>query len=154
MVYGSGREVSGRFIFRITVRESRWRGSSPCANLCVEWPVSNPFETTHAAPPYREQRTVPRYEFIATVEVVEPVSDMHLSGRVSEISRKGCFVDILNTLPAGTKINLRVTRDRGAFFTPASIIYVQEGMGMGIAFREPAADQLQILDGWLAELAQ
>lgn len=109
--------------------------------------------SSQGGPSYREQRTVPRYEFIATVEVVEPVSDMSLSGRVSEISRKGCFVDILNTLPAGTKINLRITRDQGAFFTPATIIYVQDGMGMGIAFRETAADQMQILDSWLAELA-
>lgn len=116
--------------------------------------MSNPFNSpTQVGPPYREKRTVPRYEFIATVEVVEPVSDMRLSGRVSEISRKGCFVDILNTLPAGTKINLRVTRDQGAFFTPGTIIYVQEGMGMGIAFRDPAPDQLQVLDVWLAELA-
>jgi len=116
--------------------------------------VSSPFDsTTHVGPPYREKRTVPRYEMIASVEVVEPVSDMHLSGRVSEISRKGCFVDILNTLPSGTKINLRITRDQGAFFTPATIIYVQQGMGMGIAFRDPAADQMQILDAWLAELA-
>lgn len=116
--------------------------------------MSSAFDSpTQAGSQHREKRTVPRYEFIATVEVVEPVSDMRLSGRVSEISRKGCFVDILNTLPAGTKINLRITRDRGAFFTPATIIYVQHGMGMGIAFREPAADQMQILDGWLAELA-
>jgi len=117
--------------------------------------VNTPFEaSTRNGPPYRDKRTVPRYEFIATVEVVEPVSDMRLSGRVSEISRKGCFVDILNTLPAGTKVNLRITRDQGAFFTPAMIIYVQEGMGMGIAFREPPVDQLEILDAWLAKLAE
>lgn len=116
--------------------------------------MSNPLNSSTQADPYREKRTVPRYEFIATVEVVEPVSDMRLSGRVSEISRKGCFVDILNTLPTGTKVNLRITRDRGAFFTPATIIYVQDAMGMGIAFRDPAADQLQILDVWLAEIAQ
>jgi PilZ domain len=116
--------------------------------------VSSSFDSSTQSGPYREKRTVPRYEFIATVEVVEPVSDMRLSGRVSEISRKGCFVDILNTLPAGTKINLRITRDLGAFFTPATIIYVHDGMGMGIAFREPAADQMQILDAWLADLAQ
>jgi hypothetical protein len=116
--------------------------------------VSSPFDsTTHIGPPYREKRTVPRYEFIATVEVIEPVSDVRLSGRVSEISRKGCYVDVLNTLPSGTKIRISITRDLGAFTTPAIIIYVQEGMGMGVAFVDPPADQLKILDTWLSDLA-
>ncbi len=116
--------------------------------------MSSPFDsTTNVGPPYREQRTVPRYEFIATVELVEPVSDMRLVGRVSEISRKGCYVDVLNTLPSGTKIRISITRDLGAFATPAKVIYVQEGMGMGIAFVDPSADQLKILDTWLSELA-
>jgi hypothetical protein len=108
--------------------------------------------TTGSGPPYREKRTVPRYSFIATVELVEPVSDVHMSGRVSEISRKGCYVDILNTLPVATRINLWISCDQGTFFTPARIIYVQEGMGMGVAFVDPSADQLKILDTWLADL--
>ena len=116
--------------------------------------MSTPFDsTTNVGPPYREQRTVPRYEFIATVELVEPVSDMRLVGRVSEISRKGCYVDVLNTLPSGTKIRISITRDLGAFATPAKVIYVHEGMGMGIAFVDPPADQLKILDAWLSDLA-
>ena len=36
--------------------------------------------------------------------------------------------------------------------TEAKIIYVQEGMGMGIVFVDIPPDQLKILDGWLAEL--
>lgn len=105
-----------------------------------------------SGPPYREKRSVPRYSLIATVDIVEPVSDMHLAGRVSEISRKGCYLDILNTLPVGTKIYLTVSRDQGTFATPGRIIYVQEGMGMGVAFVEPAPDQMQVLDLWLIEL--
>jgi hypothetical protein len=104
--------------------------------------------------PYSERRSVPRYSFIATVDIVEPVSDMHISGRVSEISRKGCYVDVLNTLPKGTPIQLRVSRDKGIFTTPGKIIYVQEGMGMGVGFVDAPADQMTILDLWLDELKQ
>jgi hypothetical protein len=100
-----------------------------------------------------DRRAVPRYTFIATVEIVDPVSGVRLAGRVSEISRKGCYVDILNALPKDTPINLRVSRDRGTFATPAKVIYVQEGMGMGVAFVNPPADQVRILESWLAELA-
>jgi PilZ domain len=114
--------------------------------------MSNFGSTSRSGPPFREQRSVPRYSFIATVEIIEPVSDMHLNGRVSEISRKGCYLDILNTLPVGTRINLKVLRDQGTFATPGRIIYVQEGMGMGVAFVEPDVDQMQVLDLWLIEL--
>jgi hypothetical protein len=103
--------------------------------------------------PYHENRSVPRYPLIATVEILEAASEMRLSGRLSEISRKGCYVDVLNTLPAGTIIQLRVSRDQGTFVTAGKIIYVQEGMGMGVAFTDPAEEQMKILDAWLAELA-
>ena len=100
---------------------------------------------------YRERRSVPRYRLIATVELGEPASDMHFSGRISEISRKGCYVDMLNPLPVGTAIRLRISRDQGAFSTPGKIIYTQEGMGMGVVFVDPPADQVKILESWLAE---
>jgi PilZ domain len=114
--------------------------------------MANFGSTTNSGPPYSEKREVPRFMFIATVDIMEPVSDVHISGRISELSRKGCYVDILNTLPVGTQISLCVTRDQGTFSVLGKIIYVQEGMGMGVAFLALAADQLEVLDSWLAEL--
>lgn len=115
--------------------------------------MANFGSTTNTGPPYREKREVPRFVFIATVDIMESISDMHLSGRISELSRKGCYVDILNTLPVGTPINLRVTRDQGTFSAPGRVIYVEEGMGMGVVFLDPATDQLAVLDSWLAEVS-
>jgi hypothetical protein len=103
-------------------------------------------------PPFRDKREVPRYSFIADVDLAEPSTDTHISGRVSEISRKGCYVDVLNTLPEGTVLKLKIMRDQGVFSTKARIIYVQPGMGMGVAFVEVPPDQLKILDAWLAEI--
>lgn len=105
-----------------------------------------------SGPPYREKRDVPRFSLIATAELTEPASGVRFSGRISEISRKGCFLDLLNTLPVETKVELRLSRDRGSFNAQAKVIYVQEGMGMGLAFLEVPSDQLKILDSWLAEL--
>jgi hypothetical protein len=103
--------------------------------------------------PFGQRRTVPRYSLIATAEVIEFATDARMSGRLSEISRKGCYVDLLNTLPVDTGVQLRITRDRGSFTSMGRIIYVQEGIGMGVAFLDPPQDQLRILDSWLAELA-
>jgi hypothetical protein len=104
-------------------------------------------------PPYREKREVPRFSFIAEVALTELASDTRISGRISEISRKGCYVDVLNTLPEGTPIELKVSRDQGVFLTKGRIIYVQPGMGMGVAFIDVPADQLKVLDAWLKELS-
>lgn len=101
---------------------------------------------------YPEKREVPRFTFIATVVLTELASDLHIPGRISEISRKGCYVDVLTTLPVGTKVRIDVSRDQGTFTAPAQIIYVQEGIGMGIGFLDVAEPQLKILDSWLAEL--
>jgi PilZ domain len=103
--------------------------------------------------PFPEHREVPRFTFIAHIELREPRTDMRIVGRISEISRKGCYVDVLVTLPQGTDLNMRISCDQGAFETKSKIVYVQEGMGMGVTFVEPAEDQLKILDSWLAQLS-
>ncbi len=112
--------------------------------------VSN---TPVSAGPFDTRRKVPRYEFVATSELTDPVSAIRLSGRVTEISRNGCYVDALNALPEGTLLKVQITCDRGSFSTKGKIIYVHPGIGMGVAFLDPQEDQLKVLDFWLAALA-
>jgi hypothetical protein len=112
----------------------------------------SPGTPTRSDPPFRDKREVPRYSFFAEVTVTDVANDMRMSGRISEISRKGCYVDILNPLPVGTSLKLKISRDQGIFMTPGTIIYTQPGMGMGVAFIDIPADQLKTLDTWLAEL--
>lgn len=100
---------------------------------------------------YSNRRSVPRYSLIATAEIIEPISDVRFSGRISEISRKGCYIDLLNTLPMHTVIRVRILRDKGNFESPGKIIYAQEGMGIGVGFLDTPAEQLNTLDSWLAE---
>ena len=97
-------------------------------------------------------RLQPRYTFAATTEIEDSSNTMKLSGRVSEISRKGCYVDCMNTLPLGTMLNLQILRDQGTFATKGKVIYVHEMFGMGIAFVDPLEGQLKILDEWLSVL--
>jgi PilZ domain len=105
-----------------------------------------------SAAPHKPQRAVPRYTFVATTEIIDSATATRLSGRVTEISRQGCYVDTLNTLPVGTPLNVLISRDQGVFVTRGKILYIHEGFGMGVAFIEPSRDQLRVLDSWLAEL--
>ena len=142
------------------LRVTRKKRVSPvvggCAKLNEHWRVAMG-ETSdlpiEAGEPSREKRTLPRYCFIAHVEVIEPASDTHIAGRVSEISRKGCYIDVMITLPPGTLVQLKVLRDKGTFSTKGKIIYAQDSMGMGVAFLEITDNELKTLDCWLAELA-
>ncbi len=99
-----------------------------------------------------DRRANPRYAFVATTQITDSAHAARLSGRVTEISRQGCFVDVVNSLPVGTLLKLRVTCDRGTFETRAKILYVQQGIGIGLTFIDTAEDQLKVLDGWLVDL--
>jgi PilZ domain len=112
-----------------------------------------PSNPTGGSGPYPNKREVPRFSLIATVVLREPDSDTKISGRISELSRKGCYVDTLITLPEGTLLEVRISRDQGVFQSKGKIVYVQTGMGMGVAFLEVDAGQLEILDTWLAALS-
>jgi len=104
-------------------------------------------------PAFAEQRSVPRFTLIAGVELTEPLSEVRISGRISEISLKGCFVDILNTLPVGTLVQVRIVRDQGILICSGKIVYAQEPVGMGIAFMDLPVDEQEVLEKWIAEIS-
>lgn len=108
-----------------------------------------PESIDNPSPPFRGKREVPRFALILSVEVTEPNTGARMSARISEISRKGCYIDILNPLPMRTPIKIVISRDRETFTTGGTVIYTQEGKGMGVAFKQPAPEQRAILDVWL-----
>lgn len=99
-----------------------------------------------------ERRKGPRFAFVASTELTEFSSASKFSGTVTEISRNGCYVDILNTLPAGTPLHVRISCDQGIFETSGQVLYVQDRIGMGVAFIDPPPAQVEILESWLAKL--
>ncbi len=107
---------------------------------------------TKPATPFTQRRALPRYMFTASVDLVDTTNAMKITGRVAEISRKGCYVDIMLPPPPGTLLRVLIYRDAGAFETNGKIVYIHERIGMGVAFLDTADDQLKILDSWLAEL--
>src|SRR5580704_19310379 len=103
---------------------------------------------------YDVQRTVPRYSVLAVVELVETASTTCIVGRMTKLSRKGCYVNTPSTLPVNTFFRVVISRDGQTFITNGKIIYVHEGIGVGVLFVHSSEDQLEILDTWLADAAQ
>jgi hypothetical protein len=100
-----------------------------------------------------ERRKAPRYTFVATTVLTDITNSTKLSGRVTEISRSGCYVDIFSAFPVGTQLIVNIFCDRGTLAVKGKILYIHEGIGMGLVFLDPPKDQLEILDSWLAELS-
>ena len=104
---------------------------------------------TDLGSPSRTGLAVPRYSFVAVAKT-EATNEICLIGRVSDISRKGCYVDLPNSPSLGTLLNMVLSGDGGSFATRGTVIYVERS-GMGVAFADPTDEQLRVLDSWLAE---
>lgn len=99
-----------------------------------------------------DRRQAPRYSVVAIAELTDPDEGKMVSGKVTQISRNGCYVATPKTFPVGTSLKVIISRDERTFVAQANIIHVQERMGMGLAFLHAPDDQLKILDSWLADL--
>lgn len=100
----------------------------------------------------QERRQSERFSFIAHGELCEDRTDTHLKMRVSEISKGGCYVDMMNPLPNGTPIRLQIAAGGALFEAQARIVYAVEHMGAGVSFENVDSANEPILKGWLAEL--
>jgi hypothetical protein len=129
-----------RTIVRIYTQEENALGNSPDSQSNIPTTTS-------------ERRKAPRYTLVATTVLTDITNSTKLSGRVTEISRSGCYVDILYPLPVGAQLIVNISCDRGTLVVKAKILYIHERIGMGLIFLDPPKDQLEILDSWLAELS-
>jgi hypothetical protein len=98
-----------------------------------------------------DRRNSPRFAFIANGSLCEEKTDTRLNLRVSEISKTGCYVDMMNPLPCGTPIRLSIAAGGDQFEANAKIIYAVEHMGAGVHFEGIDPVSVPILDRWLAE---
>ncbi len=97
-------------------------------------------------------RRCPRYPFYASAEIVEQRTQTRMATRTSELSRYGCYLDMLNPLPLGTAVKIQILCNEQTFGATGRVIYSQRNMGMGVAFDEMEAPEEQTLTKWLSAL--
>jgi hypothetical protein len=100
-----------------------------------------------------EHRRHARFPLAALVEVLDPKSNLQISGRSSDVSLSGCYMDTLNPFPVGTLIRIRLTKEDISFEANAKVIFSQIGMGMGVAFTSAEKDQFRVYQKWIDELS-
>ena len=101
-----------------------------------------------------ERRSAPRYPLVLAAEVVELPRGAKLSARTADISRTGCYIDTLNPVPQGSQVRLRFTHHNEVFEAVGKVVYVSQGLGMGVVFVSAAPEHQAMLERWLEEKDQ
>ena len=99
-----------------------------------------------------EMRRSPRYPFFASAEIIEGLSKSITKARTSELSRHGCYMDMMNPFFDGTTLNVRIVHDGQALDASARVIHSQPNVGMGLSFDQIEPDHQPIIDKWLRAL--
>jgi hypothetical protein len=98
-----------------------------------------------------DRRKSARIPLVAHIEVLDEATDTRLKSRVSDISKDGCYLDMVNPLPAGTRVRLTITESEKVFRARGKIVYSLQHMGAGVNFEEIEPQSLSILQGWISQ---
>jgi len=99
-----------------------------------------------------ERRGADRHIFTAAAEVVDLATAARFSTRTTDLGPGGCFVDTLSPLPVGSEVHVSVRKGQTHFQCEGTVVYSQDGLGMGIGFESLDAAQHKLLETWLKEL--
>lgn len=99
-----------------------------------------------------ERRGTERHTFTAGADVMEIGSGARFSTRTTDLGPGGCFVDTTNPFPVGSKLRLKLNKGKSSFETRGTVVYSQNGLGMGVAFDELDSAQVIALAEWLSEV--
>lgn len=89
-----------------------------------------------------------RYPFVASVVLVDLESEMQVQGRATDLSLYGCGVAASKSLPAGTKLRIKITKGR-TFSTLGKVAYCTSDGDMGIVFVGVERNDQVILEKWI-----
>jgi hypothetical protein len=110
-------------------------------------------ENEQAAGGFAEKRSWPRFPLSTSAEAFDPLANIRITGRLSDIARKGCYMDTISPFALNAAVILTITRDSRTFRTKAKVICSLNAMGMGLLFTATEPDQVRVLESWLDELS-
>ena len=107
--------------------------------------------------PYTSKRANPRFSFFADAEITLR-DGTWVRAQLSELSSRGCYIDMLEPIPTRTKLRLRICDGMSACELDGKVIYMHSGggfgvFGMGVLFEEMGPEQHSAIDAWMRGLA-
>jgi hypothetical protein len=95
-------------------------------------------------------RRSPRYPFFASAEITEVESRMRITGRTSELSRHGCYLDMMNPLSTKSVVEIQIVHNGQTFQAKGHVVYSESNVGMGATFDEMTPEHEKILEQWMS----
>jgi hypothetical protein len=89
-----------------------------------------------------------RFSFSASAEVSPEGSAGSLRARVTELSLRGCFLEISGRLPEHQRLQVKVFNGKDFFEASAEVIYVRKS-GVGVLFGDMNPHFRQVLQKWI-----
>ena len=101
----------------------------------------------------REKRTKVRYAFVAAAEIRDLRTTGRVSGRCSDLSLDGCYVDTLSPFPGGSIVQILVQHGMREFQAVGVVAYAHPSMGMGLKFMNVDPMHQDVLRHWISGLS-
>ena len=100
---------------------------------------------------YQDRRGL-RFTFEASAEVALKDSPKAIvSGRVTELSLQGCFVETSAAFEAHRLVLVKIYNSQESFEAEAIVLYVRP-TGLGLVFREFTPESAAVLQKWMLKL--
>jgi hypothetical protein len=97
------------------------------------------------------RRRTPRYPLAVHVEVTDIQSGVQIRGKTNTLSLFGCGVDVVELLPQGTSVQLKLSHKGAEVKALARIVYASSDLGMGLAFTNIERQDEVVLEWWITE---
>jgi hypothetical protein len=92
-----------------------------------------------------DRRAEPRYNLTASVEIVDAKSGARIKASLGDLGLGGCLVHSNSPFPAGTDINVHITKGKESFEAQAHVVSSLAGKSMGLEFTAVEPEQFQVL---------
>ncbi len=100
-----------------------------------------------------ERRVAPRYRCKGSTSIRQSQTRFPLGAAVSDISLSGCYVELMITLPVGTKVELLLRVAEVTVNCTAEVRTSHPGVGMGMAFEQMSEADRGALETAIARLS-
>lgn len=100
-----------------------------------------------------ERRVAPRYRCKGSTSIRQSQTRFPLGAAISDISLSGCYVELMITLPVGTKVELLLRVAEVTVNCTAEVRTSHPGVGMGMAFEQMSEADRGALETAIARLS-
>jgi len=98
-----------------------------------------------------KKRSTPRFPLSASAEANDIKANLQMTGRLSDIGRRGSYMDAISPFALNAVVILTITRDGRTFRTKAKVVDSLNAMGMGLMFTATEPEQVRVLESCLNE---